>query len=122
MFIVRVGVMRFRQGAGNALTQLTGRRFGKCHNEELIDIRRIFRIRNPVKNALHQHCRLTASRSGADQDVPFPRLYHLLLFIRPCHGHFLISLSVNVSLSDVFDCRTGEFNQSDRLICMCQFS
>ena len=91
MFIVRVGVMRFRQGTGNALAQLTGRRFGKCHDQELINIRRIFGIRNPVKDALHQHGCLTASRRSADQDIPLPRLYNLLLFIRPCHGHVLIS-------------------------------
>jgi len=75
---------------------------GKCHDQQSVNIRRMFSVTDHADDTFHQHCRLTASRSRRYQNITVMQFDYPLLFRGEFHSHilplFLILLSCRPTL------------------------
>ena len=81
---------------------------GKCHDQQSVDIRRMFSVTDHTDDTFHQHCRFTTSRGRRYQNITVMQFDYPLLFRGEFHSHilplFLILLSYLYPISILPSC------------------
>ena len=79
-----------KQAGRHPLPHFPGGSVGKGDDQQGIDIRRVFHVRDAADHSLHQHGGFAASRSGGYNQSAASAIDSALLLWRKFNGHFLL--------------------------------
>ena len=107
MLVVRVFLQRVGNRPRDPLLHLAGRRLRECHDQQLIDVHRMFRVQKKGQDAGDKNRRLAAAGRGRNEDIGSARVDDALLFI--CPLHFSSSIAERASSSSMVLSRRKSF-------------
>ena len=91
ILIPRILVQKLPECRLHTLPHLRRRRVREGHDQQLIDIHRVFRVRDHADDPLNEDRRLSASCCRRDKEIPVSRLNDFFLLVCPLCRHYRIS-------------------------------
>ena len=104
MFITGICLQSGSDARGDPFSHFRCSGIGKCHDQQSVNIRRMFSVTDHADDTFHQHCRLTASRGRRYQNIAVMQFDYLLLFRGKIHSHTLPLFLFLLSYASVVSC------------------